>query len=390
MLLCMQRGHPIRVIRSPALHGVLRRACGAASIAMLVAIDAGCVPPRSFKQVRRPREGTVMNHRVSIVYSQQYQISFGGLERLHPFDINKYSRIYLQLVTDGLLRPEDVFVPGPATRDELLRAHSAGYLDSLQRPDLVAQYLEFGPAALAPAGLLDAAVLAPFRQATGGTILAARLALRHGIAVNLGGGYHHAEPNRGGGFCIYADMPIAIRTLQAEGRIRRALVVDLDAHQGNGTAECTRDDDSVFTFDMHEGDIYPIPKSQNDLDVPLPAGTDDETYLRTLADRLPSVFERARADIVFYQSGVDGLAEDPLTNLALSPDGIAKRDQLVFGETTKRGVPIVMVLGGGYSQAAWRVQYRTIRWVIETYGLSGHTRRAIPRRPTIDEKLYTK
>lgn len=372
-----------------------RTHCVRARPAVLVALTAGlavlaCVPPRSFEQVRQARPGNPLNERVCVVYSAHYQIHLAGIEKLHPFDINKYARIYLSLLTEGYLEPEDVFVPEPVLEEDLLRVHPPDYLESLRRPAVLARYLEFGPARFAPAGLTDAAILQPFRRATGGTVMAARLALEHGIAINLGGGYHHAGPERGGGFCIYADMPIAIRTLQQEGLISRALVIDLDAHQGNGTALCFEDDDDVFTFDMHEEGIYPHPKERNTLDVGLPSGTGDDAFLRILADHLPRVFDAARPDIVIYQAGVDALADDPLTNLRVTRRGIVERDRLVFTEAVGRDVPIVMVLGGGYSADAWRAQHESIRRIIEAYGLVSGTRRSPGREPTPKERLYTK
>ncbi len=323
-----------------------------------------CIPPRAVKQVNTPREGRALNQRLAIVYSQDYQIDFGGAEKLHPFDINKYTKIYMALVRDGLLGPDDVFVPEPIDREDLLLVHTADYLKRLQQPAMLARYLEFGPAAKLPTKVNDRVILSAFRYATGGTLLAARKALQHGMAVNLAGGYHHAAPDIGGGFCIYADMPVAIRRLQREGLTRQALVMDLDAHQGNGTALCFQDDPAVFTFDMHEGDIFPIPKEKNDLDVPLPAGMTDAEYLEILRQHLPKVFELARPDIVFLQGGVDVLARDPLTRLDLSIEGVVTRDRLVFREAASRGIPIVMVLGGGYSDRAWYAQYQSIKGII--------------------------
>lgn len=358
--------------------------------AFILALVAGCVPPASFRQVRDPRQGVPMNQHVCVVYSQHYQISLAGFEKLHPFDINKYAKIYLQLATDGLIRPEDVFVPEEIGRADLLRVHTSDYLDSLRRPETAARYLEASFVAVLPAEAIDASILQPLRFATGGTVLAARLALQHGIAINIGGGYHHAEPDRGGGFCIYADMPIAIHVLQAEGRIRRALVVDLDVHQGNGTARCIAADSNVFTFDMHEQDIYPHPKEKNDLDVPLDAGMADEGYLALLARQLPDVFDRARADIVFLQAGVDVLDGDPLANLRLTKDGIVRRDAMVIDEAVRRGLPMVMVLGGGYSRNAWEIQYASIRRTIGRYGIERDGARATSRAATVKEKFHTK
>ncbi len=346
---------------------------------------AGCGTPRSFTAVDAPRAGRPVG-RVCVVYSNAYQIDFGGLEKLHPFDINKYSRIYLGLVTDGVIASDDVYVPGIASAADIGRVHTSAYLESLTDPGALAAYLEFELLAWAPAEFSDRAVLQPFRHATGGTILAGHLAIDHGMAVNLGGGYHHAGPYEGGGFCIYADMPIAIRRLQAEGLIERALVIDLDVHQGNGTALSFKNDDTVYTFDMFQEDIYPVPKEYNDLDVPLPAGTTDDTFLGALAEYLPAVFEHSNPDIVFLQAGVDSLEGDPLADFALSADGIIRRDAMVFAESHRRGIPIVMVLGGGYSDRAWTVQRASIRALLDTYGVH---RAIAARRPTVKEKLYT-
>lgn len=360
--------------------------------AVAAVILAGCmnlIPPKSFRAVKSPRPGQALNQRVAVVYSKHYQINLAGFERLHSFDIRKYAKIYLKLLTEGLLRPEEVFVPPAVTKEQILLVHTPGFLVSLRDSKEVARYLEAPMAGIAPAGLIDAGVLSAFRHATGGTILAGRLALKHGIAVNLGGGYHHARPDAGGGFCVYADMPIAIRVLRREGRIERALVVDLDVHQGDGTAACFAGDEEVFTFSIHEDDIYPIPKARSDLDVELPAGTGDDTYLSTLRRHLPEVLERAEPDIVFFQAGCDTLEGDPLARMAMTPQGIVRRDAEVIDACTHRGTPIVMVLGGGYSEKAWYVQFLSIRRTITQYGLAGG-RRHPQRDPTIKGKIYTK
>ena len=344
-----------------------------------------CVPPASFKQVKEPRAGRGLG-RVAIVYSQRYQVDLGGLEKLHSFDIRKYGKIYLKLVTDGLIEPADVFVPEQVTQEQILLVHTPEFLENVKDPQNVARYLEAPYVALMPAGMLDAGILEPMRYAAGGTILAGREALRGGIAINIGGGFHHAKPDAGEGFNVYADIAIAIRVLKKEGLIRRALVVDLDVHQGNGTAETFAGDDDVFTFSMHQRDIYPIPKAESDLDVELDGGTDDETYLKLLAEHLPKAFDAARPDIVFIQGGCDTLAGDPLAGLAMTEDGIVRRDAMVIDEAVSRGIPVAMTLGGGYSPDAWHVQYASIRRTIERYGGG----RGEARAPTAKEKLYTK
>lgn len=346
------------------------------------------VPPRSFREVKMARDGRALNGRVAVVYSERYQIDLGGLERTHPFDIRKYARIYLALLTRTGLRPEEVFVPEEASREDLLLVHTPAYLDRLKQSKNVARYLESDALGWLPAGMLDSGILRPFRHATGGTVLASRLALEHGVGINLAGGYHHAKADSGEGFCIYNDLAIAIRKLKSEGLIRRALVVDLDAHQGNGTAEIFAGDDSVFTFSMHQGDIYPVPKATSDLDVELASGTTDEVYLDTLRRHLGDVLSRSDPDVVFLQAGCDTFKDDPLASLAMTREGIVQRDATVIDACVARGIPVVVTMGGGYSESAWEVQFASVRRTIETYGLDPAVERT-GRKPTLGEKFYT-
>ena len=333
--------------------------------------------------------GRALN-KVAIVYSTHYDINVLGLERLHPFDIRKYAKIYLQLQTDGHLRPDDVFVPEPLTEDQILLVHTDEFLSSLKDPHRVAQYLEAGFVEAFPAKVVDTTVLSSFRWASGGTILAAREALKCGIAANLGGGYHHAKPDAGEGFCVYNDLAIAIRSLQKDGLIKRACVVDLDVHQGNGTALIFAGDDSVFTFSMHQRDIYPIPKETSDWDIELASGTTDQAYLRVLQEALPDLLARANPDIVFLQAGCDTMSDDPLAGLAMTQSGIVRRDALVIDACVAQGIPVVMTLGGGYHSQAWQAQYASIARTIDKYGLIGPDRPHPQRSPTAKESFYTK
>ena len=312
----------------------------------------------------RPKAATV-----ALVYSKNYEINMAGLERMHPFDIHKYAKIHKRLIKDGLAHSHDFHAPAELTRHQILLVHTPQFLDSLKNPKTVAKYLEAPAARFVPAALMERGMLRAFRHASGGTILAGRLALKHGIAINVGGGYHHAKPHQGEGFCVYADIPITIRVLQREKLIRRTLVVDLDAHQGNGTVVCCRGDQSVFTFSMHQGDIYPIPKEKSDLDVELPPGTGDQPYMRVLRRHLPGVIDRSRPDLVILQAGCDTLRGDPLAGLAMTGAGIVRRDAYVIDTCVGRGIPVVMTTGGGYSKQAWSVQYASIRRTIEKYGL---------------------
>jgi histone deacetylase 11 len=305
---------------------------------------------------------------VSLVYSPNYLIDVGGLERMHPFDIKKYQKIHDALVDDGLCQAKQFLSPRPIADDDLLLVHSPDYLQSLESRTKVAGYLEAPILMLAPVSL-DTAILRPFRHASGGTLLAARQALQSGIGINLGGGYHHAKPDKGEGFCLFADVPIAIRRLQQEKMIKRAVVVDVDVHQGNGTIVCLPNDDNTFTFSMHQGGIYPTPKEKGDLDVELHSGLNDDQYLKTLAKHLPAVFDQAKADICFIVGGCDTLSGDPLASLSMTHSGIARRDQMIVDECIERNIPVVLTLSGGYSKDAWQAQYKSIKNLIEKNAL---------------------
>jgi len=356
----------------------------AAAGLLLTAALSSCVSPTKGPEmacVDQPRSGRAVGGTVAVVYSKHYHVNLGGFERMHSFDIHKYARIYRSLLAAGALSPQDVFVPEPVTDEQVLRVHTPKFLRSLGSSRTVGRYLEQPMIGKMPSKLTDAAVVDPFRHATGGTLLAAKLALRHGVAVTLAGGYHHAKPDAGEGFNIFNDLAIAIRELQARGQIRRALVVDLDVHQGNGTAVCFAGDDSVFTFSLHEGDIYPVPKATSDLDVELPPGTDDGAYLALLGRHLPAVLDEARPDLVLLQAGCDTLAGDPLARLAMTPAGIVRRDAMVIDECVRRGIPVAMTLGGGYKPDAWRAQAASILRTLVRHG--GATR-------TVERRYYGK
>lgn len=309
---------------------------------------------------------------VALVHAPAYDIDLGGLEQIHPFDVHKYSKIRRQLVADGVTAETDFLLPEEVRTDEILLVHTPSFLESLADVKRVAQYLEFPMLGMLPAPLVDQGILRAFRHAAGGTILAARQALEHGLAINLGGGFHHASPTQGDGFCVFADVPIALRVLQREGRLGRAMIVDLDVHQGDGSILCCREDASVFTFSMHEADLYPIPKQKGSLDLELEPHTGDSRYLELLARHLPQVLRRFRPDLLLLIAGCDTLAGDPLAHLAMSPEGVARRDAFVIEEAQRQGIAVAMLLGGGYSPEAWRVQYASIRQIL--------TRFAQPRR----------
>lgn len=304
---------------------------------------------------------------IPIIYHPKYNITFFGLERLHPFDGLKYRRIRDALIADVLRRPADFLRPQPIRRADLLRVHTPEYLRSLRRSSVLAEILNVPVLARLPAVFTDWRVLLPMRYATAGTILACRKALEYGLAINLAGGYHHAAASWGEGFCAYADIPLAAATLRAEGLIERVLVVDLDAHQGNGTAAILHSWPWASILDVYEEDIYPTPKQPEDFPIPIPAGLGGAEYLAIVDEALPRALDAVRPDLVIYNAGSDPFIEDPLTFLRLSRADVADRDLLVATHVRERGIPMAMVLSGGYARDSWRVHADGIEAILTRF-----------------------
>ncbi len=259
----------------------------------------------------------------------------------HRFPMGKYRRLAERLSADGLV-PSGFVTPEPARADQLALAHDAVYVDavlSLALPKAIEREI----------GLpMNETVVRRAAAATGGTILAARLALEHGLACNTAGGSHHARAEQGAGFCTFNDVAVAIRVLLAERRIGTALVVDCDVHQGDGTAAIFAGDANVTTLSLHAERNYPVRKRASSIDIGLDDDTADEAYLGALAAVLPGLVDRLAPDIVFYNAGVDPHKDDRLGRLALSDAGLFARDRLVISEVRRRGIPLVAVIGGGY------------------------------------------
>lgn len=257
--------------------------------------------------------------------------------------MSKYPLLKALLLEQGLITPQDLMVPEPLSQSVLAGVHSAAYLEKLNSGSLSA-------AEIRRLGLpWSEALWSRSQLAAAGTLLAARHALREGIAANLAGGTHHAFADHGEGFCVLNDVAIAIVQLRSEGVIRRAAVIDLDVHQGNGTASIFEHEESVFTFSLHGEQNYPTQKMRSTLDVGLPSGADDELYARTLEVHLPRVLAQSRADLAFYVAGVDVAAGDRYGKLKLTEQGIRARDEYVLEVLSAVGVPVVITLGGGYA-----------------------------------------
>jgi acetoin utilization deacetylase AcuC-like enzyme len=274
------------------------------------------------------------------MYHPAYEVP---LSPNHPFPMSKYPLLKAQLLAENIIRGGDLLEPPPMEVAALQLIHTREYLQKLTSATLSA-------AEIRRLGLPWSEALWQRSQlAASGTLMAARSALRDGLAANLAGGTHHAFPDHGEGFCVLNDVAIALGVLRAEGTIQRGVVIDLDVHQGNGTAAIFEQVEEVFTFSMHGERNYPMAKMRSNLDVALRDGIGDAEYLDRLRTHLPVVLERAAAQIAFYLAGVDVVAGDRYGRLALSESGVALRDRFVIDTVRGQGIPLVIVLAGGYA-----------------------------------------
>lgn len=270
----------------------------------------------------------------------------------HRFPMDKFSRLAAVLEADGVAGPAGFVLPEPIDLDSLLLVHDEAYVGGVIDLTLPAEVAR-------RVGLPNTESVARRAQAAvGGTLAAARLALAHGIASNTAGGSHHAQADTGAGFCVFNDVAVAARRLLEEGAVGQVLVVDLDVHQGDGTARIFEDDPGVFTFSMHAEKNFPARKAVSDLDIDLPDGTGDGAYLRKLKEVLPDLLARVAPDLVFFNAGVDPHADDKLGRLSLSDEGLARREAFVLGSCLKRGIPVAGVIGGGYDADIDRLAHR--------------------------------
>jgi acetoin utilization deacetylase AcuC-like enzyme len=275
-----------------------------------------------------------------LVYHEGYDLRLGE----HVFQSQKFRMVRDLVLAEHIAEPSDIVAPEPATDEDVLRVHTREWVDKIQHDKL----------SLSERMRLEIpyseAVVRGFWLAAGGSILAARSALKDGFGFNIGGGFHHAFPGHGEGFCMIHDVAIAIRRLQSDGALRKVLIVDTDVHQGNGTAAIFADDSDVFTLSLHQENNYPEPKPPSDLDVNLADGTGDEEYLELLDKALAEAFRRFAPEMIFYIGGADPYREDQLGGLWLSMRGLQDRDALVFAEARLRGLPVAVAFAGGYAR----------------------------------------
>ena len=291
---------------------------------------------------------------MKLIYSDQYDLNLGN----HVFPSVKYRLTKEKLVQEGVIAEQDIVEPAPATDEDLELVHDPEYIRKLKTGALSFEELLRLEIPTSPE-MVRAAWLA-----AGGSILAGRLALEAGVSVNLTGGFHHAFPDHGEGFCAIHDVAVAIRRLQKDKAIERAMTVDCDVHQGNGTAAIFQNDATVFTFSIHQERNYPYPKPPGALDINMEDGAGDEEYLAALEHGLSQSFEQFKPDVIFYLAGADPYREDQLGGLKLSLEGLERRDRMVFEAARARRIPVVVTLAGGYARRVEdtvRIHFNTVR-----------------------------
>jgi len=299
-----------------------------------------------------------------VFYTPRYYADIG---EGHVFPIRKFELVRDRLLAEGTLAPAEIVEPREASVADVLLVHTEDYVARLRAGALTAREIR-------RLGLpWSKALVRRSFLATAGTIGAAHAALEEGVGANLAGGTHHAFPDHGEGFCVLNDVAVAVRALRRDRLARRAAVVDLDVHQGNGTAFIFEGDAEVFTFSMHGAKNYPLFKLRSTLDVELADGTGDDEYLSTLARHLPRVFEH-RPELVFYLGGADPFAGDKLGRLSLSIPGLRARDEAVLRACRERGVPVATVMSGGYAadiRDTVEIHCNTIRAAKEVFNRGG-------------------
>jgi acetoin utilization deacetylase AcuC-like enzyme len=275
-----------------------------------------------------------------IVYHDRYDLNLGP----HVFPSQKFRLIAEQLRREEIAAADDFLRPDPASDEDILRVHTREWVRKLKTGTLTASDVMKLEIPYSPE-LVQAVWLA-----AGGSILAGQSALRDGFGANLGGGFHHAYPGHGEGFCAIHDVAVAIRRLQADKAIRKAMVIDTDVHHGNGTAAIFRDDPSVFTLSIHQENNYPADKPPSSIDLNMMDRADDAEYLGALIPVVQHKLDEFQPEIVFYIGGADPYCEDQLGGLSLTKKGLMERDRKVFEEARRRNIPVATTLAGGYAR----------------------------------------
>jgi acetoin utilization deacetylase AcuC-like enzyme len=275
-----------------------------------------------------------------LIYHERYDLNLGA----HVFPSQKYRLIADKLLQDGIASREDLLRPEPASDVDVLRVHTENWVHKLKTGTLTLSDEMKLEVPYSPE------LVSAFWLAAGGTMAAAQSALRDGFGCNLGGGFHHAHPGHGEGFCAIHDVAVAIRRLQADGAIRKAMVVDTDVHHGNGTAAIFSKQESVFTLSIHQANNYPAYKPPSTVDLNMPDQIGDAAYLTALMPAVRAGLDSFQPEVLFYLGGADPYRNDQLGGLALTMEGLRTRDKNVFEEAHKRNIPVVTTLAGGYAR----------------------------------------
>jgi len=275
-----------------------------------------------------------------IVYHERYDLNLGP----HIFPSQKFRLIYEMLLRENITTKSDFLIPNPASDEDILRVHTPDWVRKLKTGTLTASDVMKLEVPYSPE-LVEAVWLA-----AGGTILAGQSALRDGFGSNLSGGFHHAYPGHGEGFCAIHDVAVAIRKLQADGAVKKAMVVDTDVHHGNGTAAIFRNDPTVFTISIHQENNYPAHKPPSSIDLNMDDRADDDEYLGALIPAIQKALDEFQPEILFYVGGADPYCEDQLGGLSLTKEGLKQRDRKVFEEARWRKISVATVLAGGYAR----------------------------------------
>jgi len=282
----------------------------------------------------------------------------------HRFPMLKYAQLRQRIVETQLVPLANLSVPTAATDAQLALVHSKDYIERVKTGNLTPQAIRKMGFPWSP-GLVERS-----RRSVGATIAASQTALQDGVGVNLAGGTHHAFVDMGQGFCVFNDVAVASRVLQQNGQVKRVIIIDCDVHQGNGTAAIFAHDSTVFTFSIHGAKNFPFRKEQSDLDIGLPDKTGDEIYLQSLQDSLKRALPQTQADFAIYLAGADPYQGDRLGRLALSKAGLATRDKVVFEQCQQIGIPVAVVMSGGYApniDDIVDIHYQTVKTALAYY-----------------------
>ena len=295
------------------------------------------------------------------VYSDRYDVDIGA----HVFPTKKYRLIHDKLISEKLLSEEDFECPHPASDEDVLLVHSTGYLDKLKAGTLSLEEI-FKLELPYSKEIVRASYIC-----VDGTIKSCAIALENGVGVHIGGGFHHAFRDHGEGFCVFNDVAIAIKRMMKDGRIAKAMTIDCDLHQGNGTADIFRDEKNVFTFSIHQQNNYPFYKPKSDLDIGLDDYAADKVYLDKLYKHIPEIISDFKPQLLLYIAGADPYKNDQIGNLSLTIDGLRKRDEFIFETARNFSVPIAVVLAGGYAldvRDTVTIHFNTVKTALEYWG----------------------